>query len=109
MRFLSGSEGGYGSIVKLDKLVESFLLGLPVPGIFLYQEKSSQHKLVIDGQQRLRTVFGFIEGTLPDVEDFCLRDVQTRWEGKGFADLDESDRIRFRDAVLRAVVIEQTS
>ena len=32
-----------------------------------------------------------------------------RWEGKRYVpDLSESDRIRFRDAVLRATVIEQT-
>ena len=94
---------------QASKLVESFLLGLPVPGIFLYQETSSQHKLVIDGQQRLRTIFGFIEGKLPDVSDFYLRDVDRRWEGKRYVDLSESDRIRFRDAVLRATVIEQTN
>ena len=93
---------------QASQLVESFLLGLPVPGIFLYREQPSQHYLVIDGQQRLRTIFGFIEGTLPDVSDFSLRDVDQRWAGKRYTDLAESDRIRFRDAVLRAVVIEQT-
>ena len=93
---------------QASQLVESFLLGLPVPGIFLYREQPSQHYLVIDGQQRLRTIFGFIEGKLPDVSDFSLRDVDQRWAGKRYTDLAESDRIRFRDAVLRAVVIEQT-
>ena len=93
---------------QASQLVESFLLGLPVPGIFLYREKPSQHYLVIDGQQRLRTIVGFTEGKLPDVTDFYLRDVDKRWEGKRYVDLSESDRIRFRDAVLRATVIEQT-
>ena len=93
---------------QASQLVESFLLGLPVPGIFLYRERPSQHNLVIDGQQRLRTIWGFFDGSLPDVPAFYLRNVDPRWEGKRYIDLSESDRIRFRDAVLRATVIEQT-
>ncbi len=93
---------------QASQLVESFLLGLPIPGIFLYREMPSQHTLVIDGQQRLRTIWGFFDGSLPDVPHFYLRDVDPRWEGKMYVDLSESDRIRFRDAVLRATVIEQT-
>ena len=38
---------------------------------------------------------------------FYLRDVDARWEGKRYGDLVESDRIRLRDAVLRAIVVEQ--
>ena len=94
--------------IQASQLVESFLLGLPVPAIFLYREQPSQHYLVIDGQQRLRTVFGFMEGKLPDVSDFYLRAVDQRWVGKRYTELAESDRIRFRDSVLRAMVIEQT-
>ena len=91
-----------------SRLIESFLLGLPVPGIFLYREQSTQHLLVIDGQQRLRTIFGFFDGVLPTGEDFYLREVDPRWEGKRFKDLSGSDQIRLRDAVLRATIIEQS-
>lgn len=94
---------------KASQLIESFLLGLPVPGIFLYREPGSQHQLVIDGQQRLRSIWGFFEGSLPTVPDFYMRDVDPRWEGKRYKDLDEPDRIRLRDAVLRAIVVEQTA
>ena len=48
--------------VKSSKLIESFLIGLPVPSIFLYTERETQKFLVIDGQQRLRSVFYFFEG-----------------------------------------------
>ena len=92
---------------QASQLVESFLLGLPVPSIFMYRDQQSQHSLVIDGQQRLRTIWGFLEGKLPDGQDFYLRDVNERWNGKSYADLSEVDRIRFRDAVLRTIVIEQ--
>lgn len=93
---------------QASQLIESFLLGLPVPGIFLYREPKTQQLLVIDGQQRLRTIWGFIDGYLPNVTDFYLRDVDARWEGKRYVDLVEPDRIRLRDAVLRAIVVEQT-
>ena len=93
---------------QASQLIESFLLGLPVPGIFLYREPTNQKLLVIDGQQRLRAIRGFFDGHLPNVSDFYLRDVDARWEGKRYGDLIEPDRIRLRDAVLRAIVVEQT-
>ena len=94
---------------QASQLIESFLLGLPIPGIFLYREAKTQQLLVIDGQQRLRSIRGFIEGCLPNVTDFYLRDVDPRWEGKRYRDLTEPDRIRLRDAVLRTIVVEQTA
>ena len=45
-----------------SKLIESFLVGLPVPPVFVYTERQSQNYLVIDGQQRLKSVFYFLEG-----------------------------------------------
>jgi uncharacterized protein with ParB-like and HNH nuclease domain len=39
-----------------SSFIESLLLGLPVPGIFLSTEKEANKLLVIDGQQRLRTL-----------------------------------------------------
>jgi uncharacterized protein with ParB-like and HNH nuclease domain len=95
-------------IVQSSKLIESFLLGLPVPGIFLYKDKQSQQLLVIDGQQRLRTVFGYFDGIFPDSKrNFRLKDVDGRWEGKSFLDLDEPDKRRLKDSVLRAIIVEQ--
>ena len=94
---------------QASQLIESFLLGLPVPGIFLYREPITQHLLVIDGQQRLQSIRGFFDGRLPNVSEFYLRDVDPRWEGKNYDDLIERDRIRLRDAVLRAIIVEQSS
>ena len=92
---------------QASKLVESFLLGLPVPAIFVYKEPSSQKQVVIDGQQRLRTIWGFFEGRLPDGNEFYLKGVSSKWEGKYYNTLNEAERIRFRDSVLRTVIVEQ--
>ena len=100
--------GWVWSHTKASQLIESFLLGLPVPAVFLYREAKTKQLLVIDGQQRLRSIRGFFQGHLPNVTDFYLRDVDPQWEGKRYKDLAEGDRIRLRDAVLRATIVEQT-
>lgn len=100
-----------------SKLIESFLLGLPVPAIFLYNEPSSNDLLVIDGQQRLKTIAYFFEGYFGD-EDGGLRTVfrlnglddKSVYLNKTFAELEATNETAFRklnDAVLRAFVIRQ--
>src|SRR5579884_3879606 len=53
------------SLREASRFVESLLLGLPVPSIFLSKEVETQKLLVIDGQQRLRTLGYFYEGIWP--------------------------------------------
>ncbi|WP_082543526.1 DUF262 domain-containing protein [Sphingomonas sp. Leaf339] len=92
--------------VRASKLIESFLLGLPVPGTFLYKQKSKPGFLVIDGQQRITSVVRFIKGTFED-SVFRLKNVSARFEGKSFLDLDEDDQFKIRSSVLRATIIQQ--
>lgn len=51
-------------IKRASKLMESLILGLPVPQLFLYEEGNNKF-LVIDGQQRLMSVYYFIAGRFP--------------------------------------------
>jgi len=93
---------------RSSRLIESFLLGLPVPGIFLYREEQNQELLVVDGQQRLRTVFGYFEGTFPGTNSaFFLTGVRSNWDGRLFDQLSSADQIRLRDSVLRATIMTQ--
>ena len=48
-------------IQQASLLVESFLMGLPVPPIFLYVNEDNKLE-VIDGQQRLKSMVYFMEG-----------------------------------------------
>jgi len=98
--------GWVWSTSQASKLVESFLAGLPVPPVFFYREESGK-ELIIDGQQRLRTIAGFFEGKLPDGSPFYLKGVSSQWEGKNYNTLNESDRNRFRQAILRVIIVEQ--
>ena len=49
---------------QASRLIESILIGLPIPQIFLYQEAKNSF-LVIDGQQRLMSIYYFSEGRFP--------------------------------------------
>ena len=49
---------------RSSKLIESLILGLPVPQLFLY-EQSRNRFLVIDGQQRLMSIYYFIKRRFP--------------------------------------------
>jgi hypothetical protein len=41
---------------QASRFIESLLMGLPVPGIFMFKDPSSSKHLIIDGQQRLKTL-----------------------------------------------------
>lgn len=49
---------------RASKLIESLLIGLPVPQVFLYEESRNSF-LVIDGQQRLLSLYFFFKGRFP--------------------------------------------
>lgn len=49
---------------RASKLIESLLLGLPVPQVFLYEEGRNNF-IVIDGQQRLLSLYFYAKGRFP--------------------------------------------
>lgn len=105
------------SQVQASKLIESFLLGLPVPAIFLYTEPSTNRLLVVDGQQRLKAVAYFMEGYFGEEQNerrpvFRLKglDANSPFLGRTYSELKQADEptyLRLNDAVLRAFVIKQ--
>ena len=52
---------------RASRFIESLILGLPVPQIFLYQKERNKF-LVIDGQQRLLSIYYYIKQRFPLVE-----------------------------------------
>lgn len=100
---------------EASRFIESLLLGLPVPGIFLATDPVTNKLLVIDGQQRLKTLLFFYEGFFnPKAAEkrqrvFRLQKVQPRFEGKSYSELDERDRIRLGNSILHATIVKQTS
>ena len=49
---------------RASKLIESLVIGLPVPQVFLYEDARNSF-LVIDGQQRLMTIYYFMKQRFP--------------------------------------------
>lgn len=49
---------------RASKLIESLIIGLPVPQVFLYEENRNEF-VVIDGQQRLLSLYFFYKGRFP--------------------------------------------
>ncbi len=94
--------------VRASKLIESFLLGLPVPAVFLYKERNTDKLLIIDGQQRILSAINFFEGKFSR-QKFSLKNVQKKWMGKTYAELDENDRGKLDHAILRATIVQQLS
>ena len=100
---------------EASRLIESLLLGLPVPGVFLASEPETKQLLVIDGQQRLRSLQFFYKGEFNPspsdvtVKKFKLIKVQKKFEGKTYEDLSEEDRRTLDNSVIHATVVKQES
>jgi hypothetical protein len=90
---------------QMDRFVESLLLGYPVPGIFLVQQ-SDHRLLVLDGQQRLRTLQRFYEGHLEDGTDFILENVADEFKGKSYDTLELGQRRALDNTFIHATVIK---
>jgi hypothetical protein len=98
------------------RLIESMLLGLPVPQIVLFQREDGILEL-IDGLQRVSTVIRFITGRTPheaeeDQEDGAILvgcDILPSLNGKKFADLDPVLQLELKRKTLRAIVIRRTN
>ena len=104
------------SITQSSLLIESFLLGLPVPPVFFYIDKENNN-LVIDGQQRILSIIYFFSGFFGSEnvqgkrQVFRLTglNVKSPFAGKTFSDLEEAQKRKIRNAVLRAINIKQIS
>lgn len=86
-------------------LVESILLGIPLPA-FYFNANADNTVQVVDGVQRLSTVRDFAGGSFRLTDDLeYLKDLT----GKRFSQLDASMRRRFQQTQIVAHVIEATS
>src|SRR4030042_4457426 len=101
-------------ISQASRLIESFMLGLPVPQIFIYTDPE-QKSLVVDGQQRLKSIFFFFEGFFGEEDKLGKRKVfklegineNSKWLNKTFNDFSEPDKRKLKNSVLRAIIIKQ--
>ena len=90
-----------------DRFIESLLLGLPIPGIFLSTDRLTNKRFVIDGGQRLRTIKAFMDGNFKGSDYRLGKSIHPDFVGKTYADLLPIDRRRFDDAIIHATIVRQ--
>jgi hypothetical protein len=86
-------------IKRASKLIESLLIGIPIPQIFLFEQAKNSF-LVIDGQQRYFTIYFFKKKRFPKKEKrFELREIFE--ESKGIPENILADNEFFTDFNLK--------
>jgi hypothetical protein len=79
--------------------LDTVLRGYPCPPIFLHKVAGTDEKTtyaVVDGKQRLQTIFKFVDGEIALAEDFG----DTRYNSKKWSDLGLAERQIFWDYVI---------
>jgi hypothetical protein len=100
-------------VEQASKLIESFLLGLPIPQVFFHVDEDNK-LLVIDGQQRITSIAYFFDKYFGEEQNgvrkvFRLTGLSERspFVGKSIDELDSSSSRKLRNAPLRAINIRQ--
>ena len=87
-----------------SRYIESVLIGLPIPFVFLWQDDEGKMEIV-DGSQRIRTLRRFADDELKLGKLQLLPEVN----GFRFSDLSESRRRKFNARTLRGIVLENAT
>lgn len=87
---------------RQSKLIESIILGLPIPFIFVAENKDSSWEIV-DGSQRIRTLHSFVTNNL------CLKNLKSirSLNGYRFSELEESRQGKILNTALRIIVLSE--
>lgn len=94
-------------IPQASKLIESIVMGLPVPSIFMAKDEGKdENYYIIDGQQRLKSIEKFYN------EEFTLQNVASKlygfeFNGKKYSELDEKLRDRIDEYAIQLIIIKQ--
>lgn len=93
---------------KASEFVDSILRGLPVPSMFFYDDNDNNRLLVVDGQQRLRSLYAFMIEKKFSGKAFDLRgNIHPKWEGRTYDELEQEDRDRLDDVLMNITVMRQ--
>ena len=93
-----------------SKLIESILLDVPIPVVYLAEEQNGSYS-VIDGQQRLTSFLSFLQGKFPDSKPFKLTGLKVLSElnRKLFVDLDSDLQKKIRSTTIHSIIIKKES
>jgi hypothetical protein len=93
---------------RASKLIDSLLSNLPIPNVFLGRSRKSEKIIVIDGQQRLKTIYFFINGCFNEEEKpFRLEGlIDKRWNRKSFVELDPSIQRKIKNSIINSTILD---
>lgn len=105
------------SIIKASSIIESILLGIYLPPIFIYKRKQGV-KEVVDGQQRLLSVISFLGKQYRNEKDELTYSVNNSYKLKGlkiltnlnganYSSLSDTDKDKILDFVIDEIIIEE--
>lgn len=87
---------------QASRLIESIIMGLPIPAIFLAKDDNKENEYyIIDGQQRLTSIKNYYNG------EFALKDTIPSINGKKYNELDTEFQERLDDYSLQLIMIRQ--
>lgn len=89
------------SVHQKCELIESIIMGIPIP-VFYVRENADGVYVVVDGKQRLTTLFDFINGKFALDKLSILKE----YRGRHFADLSPLDQNKIEDCSLNLNVIK---
>lgn len=95
---------------EASRFIDSVLLGLPIPSIFL-AKTSDERMLIIDGYQRIMTVYDFVTGVFSgNGKVFKLSNsekVNRKWRGKAFSELRDAEQRKIKNTTIHAIIFVQ--
>jgi len=89
---------------KASRLIESVLLEVPIPVIYLSEDSDSKYS-VIDGQQRLNSFISFLENNIR----LSGLNILTELNSKRFQEISKSLQDKFESATIRIIEIRKES
>lgn len=89
---------------QMDRFIESMLLGYPIPSILLVRQ-SDRRYLVLDGQQRLRTLQYFYSGVYRD-RIFALNNVSEPYRNLTYKTLLPAQKRTLDNTYIQATIVD---
>lgn len=101
---------------QASRFIESILIGLPIPSLFLYKEEQENRLFIVDGLQRITTLHAFKHNKFPTKSGtkstkFGLNGLpkDSQFYNKTYEQLEAKDRRTFDDTIIHIQFIEQTA
>lgn len=97
-------------IRRASKLIDSLISNLPIPNTLLGKYKKTEKFIVIDGQQRLKSIYFFLKGEFIEnrkKRPFKLRGLEDKsWNGKLYSELDDILQRKIQNAIINSTILD---